>query len=136
MRSIDSQRSAEGRVSCNHLISNKREWNNSFIKNNQKYCWIFLIFALLEQPEDNLMVTISRAPLSQSNPWKGAIREATSFSNKTARFRCESWGRSVLLAGFANEKFANIAFRFLQSKNSVFRETRKTPFHSNCSFID
>ena len=32
---IDSQRGAKRRVGYNHLISNKREWNNCFIKNNQ-----------------------------------------------------------------------------------------------------
>ena len=30
---IDSQRGAQRRVGYNHLISNKREWNNCFIKN-------------------------------------------------------------------------------------------------------
>ena len=29
---IDSQRGAKRRVGYNHLISNKREWNNCFIK--------------------------------------------------------------------------------------------------------
>ena len=33
---IDSQRGAERRVGYNHLISNKREWNNCFIKNAHK----------------------------------------------------------------------------------------------------
>ena len=33
---IDSQRGAKHRVGYNHLISNKREWNNGFIKNNQE----------------------------------------------------------------------------------------------------
>ena len=33
---IDSQRGAKRRVGYNHLISNKREWNNCFIKNNQE----------------------------------------------------------------------------------------------------
>ena len=35
---IDSQRDAHRRVGYNHLISNKREWNNCFIKNNQEHC--------------------------------------------------------------------------------------------------
>ena len=30
---IDSQRGATRLVGCNHLLSNKREWNNCFIKN-------------------------------------------------------------------------------------------------------
>ena len=34
---IDSQRGALRRVGYNHLISNKREWNNCFIKNAPKY---------------------------------------------------------------------------------------------------
>ena len=34
---IDSQRGAKRRVGYNHLISNKREWNNCFIKNAPKY---------------------------------------------------------------------------------------------------
>ena len=32
---IDSQQGAKRRVGYNHLISNKREWNDCFIKNNQ-----------------------------------------------------------------------------------------------------
>ena len=31
---IDSQRGAKRRVGYNHLISNKHEWNNCFIKNS------------------------------------------------------------------------------------------------------
>ena len=53
---IDSQR-----VGCSHLISNKREWNNCFIKNNQEILLDFADFALQEQLEDNLMVSVSRA---------------------------------------------------------------------------
>ena len=30
---VDTQRGLQGRVGYNHLASNKREWNNSFIKN-------------------------------------------------------------------------------------------------------
>ena len=45
----------------NHLISNKREWNNCFIKNNQEMLLDLADFALQEQAEDNLMVAISRA---------------------------------------------------------------------------
>ena len=45
------------RVGYNHLISNKREWNNCFIKNNQELLQLDLAdFALKEQPEDSLMV--------------------------------------------------------------------------------
>ena len=44
----------------NHLISNKREWNNCFIKSNPEILLNLANFALKEQPEDNLMVTISR----------------------------------------------------------------------------
>ena len=54
---IDSQR----RVGYNHLISNKREWNNCFIKSNQEILLDLADFALQEQPEDNLMVAISQA---------------------------------------------------------------------------
>ena len=39
---IDSQRS------YNHLISNKREWNNCFIKNNQEIFLDLADFALQE----------------------------------------------------------------------------------------
>ena len=48
-------------VGSNHLISNKREWNNCFINNNQEILLDIGDFALHEQPEGNLMVTISRA---------------------------------------------------------------------------
>ena len=44
----------------NHLISNKREWNNCFIKNHQQILLDFADFAWLEQPEGNLMDAISR----------------------------------------------------------------------------
>ena len=61
----NSQRSTWHWVDCwvgyDHLISNKRKWNNCFIKNNQEIWLGVPDFALQEQPEDNLMVTISRA---------------------------------------------------------------------------
>ena len=49
------------RVGYNHLISNKREWNNCFIKNNQEVLLDLVGFALQEQREDNLAVAISWA---------------------------------------------------------------------------
>ena len=55
----DSQRGAKRRVGFNHLISNKREWNNCFIKNNQEMLLDHVDFALQEQAEDNLMVALS-----------------------------------------------------------------------------
>ena len=51
---IDSQRGPKRRVGYNHLISNKREWNNCFIKNHQQILPDFADFAWLEQPEGNL----------------------------------------------------------------------------------
>ena len=57
---IDSQRGAKRRVGYNYLISNKREWNNCFI-NNQEMLLDQADFALQEQLEGNLMVAISRA---------------------------------------------------------------------------
>ena len=57
---IDSQRGAKRRVGYNHLISNKREWNNCFIKNHQQISLDFAYFAWLEQPEGNLLDAISR----------------------------------------------------------------------------
>ena len=57
---IDSQRGAKRRVGYNHLISNKCEWNNCFIKNHQQILLDFANFAWLEQPEGNLMDAISR----------------------------------------------------------------------------
>ena len=56
---IDSQRGALRQVGYNHLISNKREWNSCFIKNNQEMLLDHADFALQEQPEDNLMVAFS-----------------------------------------------------------------------------
>ena len=52
---IDSQR-----VGYNHLISNKREQNNCFIKNHQQLLLDFADFAWFEQLEGNLMDAISR----------------------------------------------------------------------------
>ena len=57
---IDNQRGAKRRVGYNHLISNKREWNNCVIKNHQQILLNFADFAWLEQPEGNLMIAISR----------------------------------------------------------------------------
>ena len=37
----------------NHLISNKRGWNNCFIDNNKKILLDIADFALQEQREDN-----------------------------------------------------------------------------------
>ena len=53
---IDSQRGVKRRVGSYHLISNKREWNNCFVKNNQEILLDLAYFALQEQPADNLMV--------------------------------------------------------------------------------
>ena len=41
-------------VGYNNLISNKREWNNCFIKNNQEMLLDHADFALQEQAEDNI----------------------------------------------------------------------------------
>ena len=57
---MDSQRGASRLVGSNHLISNKRGWNNCFIKNNQEILLDFADFALQVQVEDNLMVSSSR----------------------------------------------------------------------------
>ena len=57
---IDSQRGAKRRFGYNYLISNKREWNNCFIKHHQQILLDFVDFAWLEQPEGNLMDAISR----------------------------------------------------------------------------
>jgi len=50
---IDSQQGAKRRVGYNHVISNKREWNNCFIKNHQQILLDFADFAWLEQPQGN-----------------------------------------------------------------------------------
>ena len=47
-------------VGYNHLISNKRKWNNCFIENNQEILLDLTDFAVQEQPADNSMVAISR----------------------------------------------------------------------------
>ena len=51
----------------NHLISNKRDWNNCFIKTYQEILLDLADFALQEQPEDNLTVAISRERYNVSN---------------------------------------------------------------------
>ena len=48
-------------VGYKHLKSNKREWNNCFIKNNQEILLDLVDCTLQEQPEDNLMIAFSRA---------------------------------------------------------------------------
>ena len=65
---IDSQQDAKRRVGYNHLISNKREWNNCFIKNHQQILLDFADFAWLEQSEGNLMDAISRVWYNGSYP--------------------------------------------------------------------
>ena len=57
---IDSQRGGKRRVGYNHLISNKRKWNNCFIKNNREILLDLNDFAVQDRPEGNLMVAISR----------------------------------------------------------------------------
>ena len=65
-----------------HLISNKREWNNCFTKNNQEILLDLDDFALQEQEEDNLMAPVLGHgimahipwPPSQSNPWNWIIQ--------------------------------------------------------------
>ena len=46
---VNSQRGAQRRVDYNHLISNKREWNNCFIKNADKTSLNLPDLILLEQ---------------------------------------------------------------------------------------
>ena len=58
---IHSQLGPKRRVGYNHLISNKREWPNCFIKNNQEVLLDLADFALQEQSEDNLMAVIFSA---------------------------------------------------------------------------
>ena len=55
---IDSQLGATLLVGYDHLISNKREWNNCFIKNNQEILLDFADFALQGQLEV-IPVTVS-----------------------------------------------------------------------------
>ena len=76
---IHSQRG----VGYNHLISNKREWNNCFIRNHQEILLDLADFILQEQPEDNLMIKLFVGhgimahipwPLSQSKRWNCIIQ--------------------------------------------------------------
>ena len=58
---IDSQLGTTCLIGYDHLISNKREWNNNcFIKNNQEILLDLAGFTSRDQPEDNLMVAISQ----------------------------------------------------------------------------
>ena len=45
-------------IGYNHLISNKREWTNCFIKNNHEILLELADFALQKQPEENLIISI------------------------------------------------------------------------------
>ena len=56
-----SQRSSKRRVGYNHLISNKRERDNCFIKKKREILLDLADFALQEQPGHSLMVSIPRA---------------------------------------------------------------------------
>ena len=62
---VDNQRGAQQRAGYNHLISNKREWNNCFIKNVYKISKILPTvfvkttdFQLVFNFEQTLTVTI------------------------------------------------------------------------------
>ena len=60
LRNIPRARVGYGVIdSYNHLISNKRESNNGFNKNNREILSDLADFALQEQPEGNLMISIS-----------------------------------------------------------------------------
>ena len=73
---IDSERGAKRRVGYNHLRSNKREWNNCFIRNPQQILLDFADFTWLEQPRGNLMDAISRV-------WKNGSYTIDAKKNKT-----------------------------------------------------
>ena len=55
------------RVGYNHLIFNKRKWNDCFIRNNQELLLDCADFALQEQPEDNQMISTSRVWYNRSD---------------------------------------------------------------------
>ena len=57
----------------NRLISNKGEWNNCFIKKKWEILLDLVDKALWEQPEENLMVVISRA-------WRAFLKTPENFS--------------------------------------------------------
>ena len=59
---VNSQRGAL--VSYNHLISNKREWNNCFIKNAHKISLNLPDLILLEQTSVNSSCRINKSQLS------------------------------------------------------------------------
>ena len=63
--------------------SNKREWNNCFIENNQEIFLDLAVCAFQEQPKDNFkwslflkhnIVSDILWPLCQSNPWNCITR--------------------------------------------------------------
>ena len=96
---IDSQRGATRLVGYNHLISNKREWNNCFIKNNQEILLYLDDFALQEQAEDNVMVAFSWAWYNGS--YTMAAKPIKSLELKL-HSRCNTFFSTVKRARFRN----------------------------------
>ena len=94
---IDSQQDAKHRVGYNHLISNKHEWNNCFIKNHQQKLLDFTDFAWLEQPEGNLMDAVSQVWYNGSytiaaKPIKTLELHYTMIQFLLTQFGTRSWG--------------------------------------------
>ena len=87
---IDSQQGAKRRVGYNHLISNKREWNNCFIKNHQQ---ILLDFADFEQPESNIIDAISRV-------WKNGSSTIAAKPIKTVELH-HTMIQSLIIANYS-----------------------------------
>ena len=58
-----SNKARWAKLAVNHLISNKHEWKNCFIKNNQKILLDLADFTLQElaEPEGNLKNAVSQA---------------------------------------------------------------------------
>ena len=56
---VDSQQGAKRQIGYNHLMSNKREWNNCFIKNAHKISRILPDFICKNQPIFNLFLILS-----------------------------------------------------------------------------
>ena len=88
---VDSQLNARRLVGYNHVISNKHEWNNCFIKNAHKIPMSLPDFILLEQPEKTrvfrfLHVTrLSKLSTRERTGWmkNQNIMEMNTFKNSS-----------------------------------------------------
>ena len=131
----DSQRGAQRRVSYNHLISNKREWNNCFIKNAPK---------ILDKSSNSSMTSLMAKPIKslqlhypmiqflkmQITTFKAILARRINkqgcedYENSFARMESDCtlrFGIQVLIKSISNSKQSNFSLHFLSTLKRLCR---------------